>query len=188
MFRYDMNPVSWTQKRGFIMGKLTFEDKLNVYYEKKEGKSLSYLSNKYNIDLAGIKYLIRLIDKHGFDVLKTNKNRKFSKYEKERIINRILLNNESLISVSIDEGLLSKGMLSTWITEYKKMGYNIVERKRGRSPTMYKKELKPKAKETIEEENERLKKENLYLKAELEYSKKLRAVVQARKNQQQKKK
>ena len=78
----DMNPVSWTQKRGFIMGKLTFEDKLNVYYEKKEGKSLSYLSNKYNIDLAGIKYLIRLIDKHGFDVLKTNKNRKFSKYEK----------------------------------------------------------------------------------------------------------
>ena len=33
--------------------------------------------------------------------------------------------------------------------------------------------------ETIEEENERLKKENLYLKAELEYSKKLRAVVQA---------
>ena len=48
-------------------------------------------------------------------------------------------------------------------------------------------EIKPKKNETIEE-NERLKKENLYLKAELEYSKKLRAVVQARKNQQQKKK
>ena len=59
------------------------------------------------------------------------------------------------------------------------MGYNIVERKRGRSPTMPKKELKSKVSETIEEENERLKKENLYLKAELEYSKKLRAVVQA---------
>ena len=53
---------------------------------------------------------------------------------------------------------------------------------------MSKKELKSKAIETIEEENERLRKENLYLKAELEYSKKLRAVVQARKNQQQKKK
>ena len=53
---------------------------------------------------------------------------------------------------------------------------------------MPKKELKSKVSETIEEENERLKKENLYLKAELEYSKKLRAVVQARKNQQQKKK
>ena len=50
-----------------------------------------------------------------------------------------------------------------------------------------KNEFKPKKNETIEEENERLKK-NIYLKVELEYSKKLRAVVQARKNQQQKKK
>ena len=51
-----------------------------------------------------------------------------------------------------------------------------------------KKSNKAKKTETIEEENERLKKENLYLKAELEYVGKLRAVVQARKNQQQKKK
>ena len=68
------------------------------------------------------------------------------------------------------------------------MGYNIVERRRGRSPTMLKKNKKSNIKETIEQENEKLKKENEYLKAELEYSKKLRAVVQARKNQQQKKK
>ena len=72
--------------------------------------------------------------------------------------------------------------------KYKENGYNIVERKRGRSPTIMKKTNKTKKTETIEEENERLKKENLYLKAELEYSKKLRVVVQARKNQQQKKK
>lgn len=72
--------------------------------------------------------------------------------------------------------------------KYKENGYNIVERKHGRSPTIMKKTNKTKKTETIEEENERLKKENLYLKAELEYSKKLRAVVQARKNQQQKKK
>lgn len=87
-----------------------------------------------------------------------------------------LLNNESLLSVAIDEGLSSPGMLANWIKNYKEMGYNIVERKRGRSPTMSK---KPKITD---------KKENLYLKAELEYLKKLRAVVQARKNQQQKKK
>ncbi|HHW69245.1 MAG TPA: IS3 family transposase, partial [Tenericutes bacterium] len=80
------------------------------------------------------------------------------------------------------------GLLHSWISKYKENGYNVVERKRGRSPTMSKKDFKPKTKETIEEENERLRKENLYLKAELEYSKKLRAVVQARKNQQQKKK
>lgn len=95
------------------------------------------------------------------------------------------MDNESILSVSIDEGLVAKGMLNNWLKKYRENSYNIVERKRGR-PTM-KKELKPKKNETIEE-NERLKKENLYLKAELEYSKKLRAVVQARKNQQQKKK
>ena len=47
---------------------------------------------------------------------------------------------------------------------------------------------KKKEVETQEEKIKRLEQENLYLKAELEYSKKLRAVVQARKNQQQKKK
>ena len=169
------------------MRKLTFEDKLNIYNEKKDGKSLSYLCHKYDVDSSGIKYLIRLIDKHGFDILRTNNNRKFNKNEKGRIINRVLLNNESLISVAIDEGLLSKGMLSIWIKEYKENCYNIVERKRGR-PTMDKK-IKPIIKEETQEEKiKRLEKENLYLKAELEYSKKLRAVVQARKNQQQKKK
>ena len=42
--------------------------------------------------------------------------------------------------------------------------------------------------ETDKEKIKRLEEENLYLKAELEYRKKLKAVVQARKNQQQKKK
>ena len=97
-----------------------------------------------------------------------------------------LLDGESIITVSIDEGLISKGMLNNWIKNYKEMGYNIVERKRGR-PTMPK-VTKKKENETDKEKIKRLEEENLYLKAELEYSKKLRAVVQARKNQQQKKK
>ena len=170
------------------MSKLTFEDKVNLYNDKKNGVSIPTLCSKYKILHANVEYLTRLIDKHGYDVLRKNKNRKFTSYEKETIINRVLLNNESLLSVAIDEGLSSSGMLANWIKKYKEMGYNIVGRKRGRSPTMPKKDFKPKTKETIEEENERLRKENLYLKAELEYSKKLRAVVQARKNQQQKKK
>lgn len=169
------------------MSKLSYEDKINIYDERKQGNNVVNISKKYDVRKDVIKYLIRLIDKHGYDILRTNKNRSFSKEERERIINRVLINNESACSVAIDEGLLSQGMLQNWIKKYNDMGYNIVERKRGRSPTMNKKD-KPKKSETIEEENERLKKENLYLKAELEYSKKLRAVVQARKNQQQKKK
>ena len=90
------------------------------------------------------------------------------------------------MSVAIDIGLPSDGLLQNWIKKYKEMGYNIVERKRGR-PTMTKVTNK-KVNETDKEKIKRLEEENLYLKAELEYSKKLRAVVQARKNQQQKKK
>ena len=168
------------------MGKLSYEDKINIYYEKKKGRSRKSLASQYKIHEANIQYLVRLIDRHGFDILRTTSNRKYTSNEKGRIINRVLLNNESLISVAVDEGIASPGMLANWIKNYKDMGYNIVERKRGR-PTMSK-VIKKKENETDKEKIKRLEEENLYLKAELEYSKKLRAVVQARKNQQQKKK
>ena len=168
------------------MSKLSYEDKINIYSERKRGISVTNLSKKYKIRDNHIKYLIRLIDKHGFDILRTTKNRHYSIHEKERIVNRIMLGNESIFSIAVDEGLPSDGLLFTWVKNYKNMGYNIVERKRGR-PTMSK-VTKKKENETKDETIKRLEEENLYLKAELEYSKKLRAVVQARKNQQQKKK
>ena len=169
------------------MGKLSYEDKVKIYYKKKKGRSRKDIASEYKIQESNVQYLVRLIDKHGFAVLRTVKNKYYSPSEKERIINRVLINNESSLSVAIDEKLSSLGMLINWIKQYKENCYNIVERKRGR-PTMIKKPKQINKKETIEEENERLKKENLYLKSELEYSKKLKAVVQARKNQQQKKK
>ena len=181
-----MNPVSWTWKRGFYMSKLTYEDKINMYSDKKNGMSIIQISNKYKVKETTVKYIYRLIEVHGYDILRTTKNKYYSSNQKEKIINRVLLNNESITSVSIDEGLLNPGILANWIKKYKEMDYNIVERKRGR-PTMPK-VTKKKENETDKEKIKRLEEENLYLKAELEYSKKLRAVVQARKNQQQKKK
>ena len=87
--------------------------------------------------------MIRLINRHGFEILRKNKNNYYSPSQKEEIINRVLIGKESRNSVAIDEGLPSSGMLYNWIKKYKEMGYNIVEQKRGRSPTMQKKELKP---------------------------------------------
>ena len=168
------------------MSKLTYDDKINLYNDRKKGLSIKSLVTKYGVRHEIVEYLIRLIDKHGYDILKKNKNKYYPPLKKEQIINRVLINNESINSVAIDEGLPSYGMLWNWISKYKENGYNIVERKRGRS-TMPK-VTKKKENETDKEKIKRLEEENLYLKAELEYSKKLRAVVQARKNQQQKKK
>ena len=168
------------------MSKLTYEDKINLYNDKKKGMSIGSLSNKYKVRKCVINYLTALIDKHGVDILRTNKNRTHTKSEKQEAIDRVLINGEAKWAVALDIGLLSKGMLDNWIKNYKENCYNIVERKRGRS-TMPK-VTKKKENETDKEKIKRLEEENLYLKAELEYSKKLRAVVQARKNQQQKKK
>ena len=168
------------------MGKISYEEKIKLYEERRIGLSIKSLSNKYGITTKNAQYLCCLIDTHGFDILRTIKNKCYSKNFKEEAINRVLINHESVWSVSLDLGFSNDGMLQNWIKKYKENGYNIVERKRGR-PTMPK-VTKKKENETDKEKIKRLQEENLYLKAELEYSKKLRAVVQARKNQQQKKK
>ena len=101
------------------------------------------------------------------------------------MINKVLIDNQSMKSVSLEYGLTSHAMLNNWIKSYKENGYTIVEKKRGKPPTM-KKEVKPidpKDKDAIIKAKDE---EILRLKAENEYLKKLRAVVQARKGQQPK--
>ena len=142
------------------MSKLSYDDKINIYMRRKQGITLSDLSKQYKVDVSVVKYLVRLVDKHGYDILRTNKNKYYPPYQKEQIINRVLLNGEGVISVSIDEGLPSFGMLSNWISKYKEKGYNIVERKRGR-PTMNNKITKTKLNETDKEKIKRLEEENI---------------------------
>lgn len=57
------------------MSKLTYEDKINLYNDKKRGMSIGSLSNKYKIRKSVINYLTALIDKHGIDILRTSKNK-----------------------------------------------------------------------------------------------------------------
>lgn len=62
------------------MSKLSYEDKINLYDERKNGCSMGILSKKYNIAVHGVQYLCCLIDKHGFDILRTTKNRYYPVY------------------------------------------------------------------------------------------------------------
>ena len=132
------------------MSKLIYEDKINIYIDKKGGMSIESLSSKYKVSKNIINYLTALIDKHGIDILRTDKNRIHIKFEKQEAIDSVLINGEAKWAVALDLGLLSKGMLVNWIKNYKEMGYSIVERKRGRSPTMSKKPKITNKIETIE--------------------------------------
>lgn len=53
------------------MSKLTYEDKINLYTDKKGEMSIGSLSNKYKVSKNVINYLTALIDKHEIDILRT---------------------------------------------------------------------------------------------------------------------
>ena len=169
------------------MNKIDYKDKLDMYQKYKQGKSIRSIAKEYNISLVNLNYMIRIIELHGTDILRKNKNQVYPLWLKKELVKKALNKEDSIFNIAANAGLVSRTLLHGWISKYIKNGYNIVERKRG-SPTIMEKPKGHKKEETQEEKIERLEKENLYLKAELEYSKKLRAVVQARKNRQQKKK
>ena len=164
------------------MAKLTREQKIELYKKRKQGETVSSLSKEYQIKSSKINYLVRLIDRHGFDILRSNKNNYYSPELKLEIINKVLIDGQS------SESAIELWIIKYWITY--KNGYVIVEKKKGRPSTMNKENQFNKKYEDMspEEKIKYLENKNQYLEAENEYLKKLRAAVQKRKNQQSKKK
>ena len=80
----------------FFISKLTKEDKIEIYERRKNGETISSLAKSFNIHESKIKYLIVLIKKHGYDILRNDKNRVYSKDFKLHTINRVLVNHESI--------------------------------------------------------------------------------------------
>ena len=171
------------------MTKITDKERLEIYKKWKGGEGSIRLSHEYGIDGSRIRYLVRLIERHGPEILE-GKNRKYTKTFKEEVISKVLKENQAITDTSIEYGLPSEGTLANWIRSYKENGYVILEKKRGRQPMKAKetKAAKPYEEMTDAEKIAYLEERNRYLEAETEYLKKLHAVVQARKSRQQKKK
>lgn len=76
------------------MAKLTNEQRIEIYERRLKGETLSSLALEFNININRLKYLVRLLKKHGYNILRNGKNRCYSKEFKELIINRVLKENK----------------------------------------------------------------------------------------------
>ena len=166
--------------------KLTYEDKVQIYELRKQGESFKRLSKRFGVDASGLRYMTRLIERYGIEIIKKGKNRYDSPELKQEMIDKVLLEDRSQQSVSLDYCLPSGGMLPNWIAQYKKNGYTLLEKRRGRVPKMG---SKPKKKPEEMTELEQLQAENEYLRAENAILKKLRELrLRDEKEQEEKQK
>ena len=58
--------------------KLNYEDKVQIYELRKQGQSFKQLSKRFGVDVSDLKYMMKLFDRYGIDIVKKGMNRYYS--------------------------------------------------------------------------------------------------------------
>ena len=58
--------------------KLNYEDKVQIYELRKQGQSFKQLSKRFGVDVSDLKYMMKLFDRYGIDIVKKGMNRHYS--------------------------------------------------------------------------------------------------------------
>ena len=171
--------------------KLTYGDKLKIIKLHEQGYSSSSIGEKINVSESVARKIINRFQIHGKECLKHTKSKNITPDIKLEIINKWKY-GQSITTLTY-EYLVTDVQIRKWIKQYEEFGYNGLKiDNRGRPRKMSdktKEKIKPKPlNESEREELIRLREENKQLEMENYLLKKLRALVQQRNQQSQKKK
>ncbi len=97
------------------------------------------------------------------EAARKGRNTYYSLELKQEIMNKVLLEGQSQLSISLAYAFSNIGLLPNWIAQFKKNGYSIsiLEKARRRKPKRTWEEMIEL--ERLQKENERLRTENAYL-------------------------
>ena len=163
------------------------EFKLQIINENLKGYSINSLSRKWNISTSVIR---KWVDHHRSNGEKGLSGKQHAYYKKEfklTVVRAYKDKGLSLRDCCLHFNIRDQSSISSWISKYEQQGLDgLNEQKKGRPKTM--KRDKPISKEAKPlTQLEELERENLYLKAEIDFLKKLDALTLLKQTQQRKK-
>lgn len=85
--------------------KLTFEDKKQMIELRKSGWSWPDLSKQFQVNRSNLKYLYKLAERHGTEFLRKGKNNSYSPELKQELIDKVLIEGQSINKISLEYGL-----------------------------------------------------------------------------------
>lgn len=159
------------------MAKHTFEKKLDIVSQVKNGKPILQISRKLNIREGMILEWVRKYDLYGESGLLKQPNVRATADFKEEVVRTVLEKEVPLVQVVLQYGV-SKGALERWVRSVRIEGYGVLyqQKNRGRPP----KDMSRSKKHEPKTELEKLQTENARLRAENALLKKVTALVKER--------